>query len=60
MDKLTPHVKLMSLLALAQQEDLLHAKQATDHSERHIQEQEAKRAARAAAARTRIDTNPAR
>lgn len=53
----TPHIKLMALLARAQADDELHARQAQDHSERHEQLQEEKRVERAAAARAAADTH---
>lgn len=54
----TPHMKLMALLAKAQAEDDFHARQATDHTQLHEQEQEEKRVQRAAAARAAAITNP--
>lgn len=56
----SPYTKLMALLAQAQANDELHKRAAIDHSQRHLDEQEAKRAAAAAAARTAANTNRSR
>lgn len=54
----SPHIKLMALIAKAQADDELHARQASDHTERHERLQEKKRVERAAAVRTAAITNP--